>query len=288
MNNNHRRPILPESSLLREQAEDWKARAAALLKAAKALDNGTSAALEKAAVDLRRLERPCLDEHAKVFESHLAHELASRKDRLRHGLREGCAGRGFAALVRSPDPLVLFIDPFTVHVDIDRNQAELRFAELKVGAVEAEAAAILKARAHHVEALNGRDWSAEAYLRLLNRAWRRTEKTAGAEIGDVLFEVACLKQSPMFRKRPTKKLYQDYTKLQFAWDLTRLRRERLLQVDGVRLSIQPATGGSTRNKSGLIWLENGPGRGHWCQTLRFVEATPPPTPLDLSLELPHV
>jgi len=88
-------------------------------------------------------------------------------------------------------------------------------------------------------------------------------------VGDVLPELAFLRQPPAWRREPTPAHAHPYPRVQLAYDLHRLRRDRTLSHAGRRLALAPATGGSRRDKHATLWVEDAEGQGSWMHLLRF-------------------
>ncbi|HJN76225.1 MAG TPA: hypothetical protein QGF58_20015 [Myxococcota bacterium] len=258
---NESTPRLPSSELLRELAAHSKKRARLLLKLADR-KRDDSAEIGRITRDLGQL--PPGSSLVEELGAWLSWEERTRGRRLVQGLTGSCE-------VISRDPLRLRVAPLTVNVDVENNRAELRFAELQLARVPADAERILAAHAELIAALEPGDWSAQGFLRHLLQAWRQRGEGGWAELIEVLPVLALQLQSDAFRRDPTARNFRPYPKVQFAYDLARLRRERCFSVDGWRLSLGPATGSSTRDKRRVFWLEDPRGRGQWHLSLRFVE-----------------
>ena len=201
-------------------------------------------------------------------------ERGGRRERLAVGLKAGCADAGLELLVTSKDPLELRLPPLAARIDVERDRAELYFGLQPVGSTRADASAVLSAHRVAVRALEGHGWDGAAHHRLLRRAWTRLRAETGQdwiELADVLPELALLRQSRAFRVDPVGKRFEPYPKAAFLYDLWRLRRDRCLQADGWRLSLGPATGGSTKDKQRVFFVEDDRGQGQYQLTLRFVK-----------------
>lgn len=249
--------------------------AKALDALAKAVKEGSSRKIEKALTKLQSLEAstPGLSEWLALGRAWLEQESLGRRQKLSAELKASCAAENIEILVLGREPLVLRLPPVTVAMDFAKNKAEIRFAEETLGTCEIESGAILKARKAALTILESSNWNPTAYRSQLFEAWRRAARGSEdwVELTDVLPEIALLVQSRKFRKDPTARNYQPYTRARFAYDLWRLRRDRVLSGDGRRLTLGPATGGSTRDKSRVIFLEDARGAGQYHLTLRFVK-----------------
>lgn len=268
---------LPSRAQLSELAMALRKRSSALASLARAVEGGSPEALARV---LGRFEGvPTGDGTALVEQvrAYLVEEKRSRRRRLAAALRTGCAQVGVDLLVLSQEPLELRLPPVSVRIDTDRNQAQVVFADQVLRRCDANADAILGARGRVVAELEGKGWNPGAYLEHLFEAWRRVRGTGTSdwvEIVDVLPEVAWLRQSKRFRTDPSSSNFSGYPRSQMAYDLWRLRRDRTLAVAGWRLSLGPATGGSTKDKARVLRLEDDRGQGQYHLTLRFVKEEP--------------
>ena len=262
----------PDPKLLAAVAGTVRARAAALTALAKSAANPSSAAVEKALAKLDENEPVELDAILAQVRSWLTEQEQSRRRRLNAELRAACQQAELELLVLAREPLELRLPPISVLVDYERNRAELRFADGVLQRCEVEAGAIMQARKKALDQLEGRHWDAPAFLELLLKAWRRVARGAGGwvELVDVLPELTLLRQDKKFRRDPSARNFKPYPRVCFAYDLWRLRRDRCLSHDGWRLTLGTATGGSTRDKSRVLRLEDERGQGQYHLSLRFV------------------
>lgn len=265
---------LPEAALLpsgREIAELIRQRAAqvAALKAlAKAGTNPPGVA--RAAAALRKAGDEPLGPWVDRLERWVEREPATRGERLARALKEQCLAAGVEIQPLSRDPLELRLAPFLVAVDLARDKASVQYAQTELARARAEAGEILKARQAALKRLEKRPFQPADFLRALHRAWSQVGGGGWQEIGRVLPVMAFEVQDERFRRDPTPQNFTEYGRAQLAYDLMRARRARQLAVDGLRLSLGPATGGSTRDKRQVYWLEDEQGRGQYYLTLRFV------------------
>lgn len=197
-------------------------------------------------------------------------ESVGRRRRLAAELKALCEARGLPLRLVGKEPLELRIPPVAVLLRVDQDLAELHFARQPLETTSAEAGAILAARERAVMELEGEDWQPTVFLRLLLAAWRRADGKGWTDLALVLPELVLLQQNERFRREPTAKNFQPYSRARFCYDLWRLRRDRCLAVDGWRLSLGPATGGSTSDKKRVFWLEDGDGEGQWYLSIRFL------------------
>ncbi len=97
----------------------------------------------------------------------------------------------------------------------------------------------------------------EAFLREVQAAWRAAVARAGGAPGDrppivsVLGEMAAGRQSVKWARDPVKSAYREYTRVQFSFDLGRLRTRR---VDDAELQLTVATRDQTKSASDHLWV----------------------------------
>ncbi len=247
------------------------ARATRILKRARGqLAEPVPKRIDKTAAELSACNLGRVADLADSLAAWVEHEQATRGARLRSDLRAACDARDIPLAVLSRDPLELYLAPVTVSIDVSADRADVSFARIRLSRSRADGAAIAAARDEAVQQLEGESWAPEEFFDQLRRAWTRAGRGDWVELVDVLPELALIKQSAAFRKDPTAKCFQPYPRVQFAYDLWRLRRDRCLGANGWRLTLGSATGGSTRDKSRVLWLEDGRGGGQYHLTLRFV------------------
>ncbi len=264
-------PTLPTFDQVSEGLEALSRATRSLKNTRKLLDEPVPARVGRAVEDLASCDLGRVTRVAEDLAAWVEHERETRGNRLRADLREAGEEHGFRAAVLSRDPLELFLAPITVRIDVDRDRADLYFGRVRLSSCRADGWLIAGARAGVLHDLEGDGWQPEAFLARLREAWTRAGVDGWAELVDVLPEVALLGQPPAFRKDPTSGRFVPYPRVQFAYDLWRLRRDRCLAADGWRLTLGTATGGSTRDKSRVVWLEDGRGGGQYHLSLRFVK-----------------
>src|SRR5262249_61622283 len=67
---------------------------------------------------------------------------------------------------------------------------------------------------------------------------------------------------PEVTRMLTRSRRRSYPRAQFAFDLARLRRERHLHHDGLRIDLEVATGGAAVQRRTVVWLEDEVGTRH--------------------------
>jgi hypothetical protein len=262
----------PRAADLIDCANRLKKEAAALAVVASALRKGSSGPLQKV---LGRIG-PVLDAEALELVAGvrrwLEAEPRNRRHRLATELRNACVDRGIELIVLGREPLEIRLCPVSAHIDVDANKVEIRFADQPLARGDATAESIMKARQKALDLLEARAWDPQAFHGQLREAWKRGggESTRWVEVSDVLPELTLLLQGRKFRRDPSARNFEPYPKARFAYDLWRLRRDQQLSQNGWRLTLAPATGSSTKDKSRVIRLEDASGQGQYHLQLAFI------------------
>ncbi len=264
---------LPDTETLRDAARRLKQQAR--LVDALAAAGGDRHALRKTRQQLAKVGEVDLAAPLAAVDTWLEEEAATRRSRLARQLRDRCAQEGIELEVITRDPLELRLPPLGVQVDVDADRADLVFGRHRLARVTADADAVMAARQEVLAELDAHGWDPAAFHRALRTAWSRTAGSRAPgegykELLDIFPQLVLALQSARFLDDPTARNLRPYSKAAFCYDLWRLRRDRSLLVDGWRLSLGSATGGSTRDKKRVFWLEDDQGRGQYFLTLRFV------------------
>ena len=190
------------------------------------------------------------------------HEERQRPLRLGRELREAATLHEIPCEPLTSDPPTYRLAPLTVEFQYARGTARLEYARLPLAECPLDAAHIVSLHQRLVADLEG-PFDPEEYLRCLFRAYRRRlevcQLSAGERVDlvDVLPELTLLLQPESFQREPSKENFRAYGKVRFAFDLARLRRSGKLDYKGFRLTLGSATVGSTRDKSRVLFLEEG-------------------------------
>jgi hypothetical protein len=193
------------------------------------------------------------------------------------GLRAALAERGYALSGQFP---TLRVGLYTVKLDFDAGTAAIFWGPEVEGIrtrIPLASALIAAAVAEFDQRLQGGEFSAETYLALLLRAYLRARpvgpaaEAARVRLTAVLPEVALLLQPKKFGVNPVRANFRDYSRVQFGFDLFRLRRRDALIAGGQRLQLTVATFDSTTEKARALWVpDNEQGEGTYFSYLSFV------------------
>lgn len=210
-----------------------------------------------------------------LIKGRLEERIALAAKALGEDLALHCKARGLKMRVISKDgPIDLRIAPFGIVIDRTKGQAVIKFAREVLEKTPAEADAIMVGYDAAYRQLDG-PFDADEFHRHCLRGWQAARAATGArtervEITDFLPYLALQRQEKKFFRDPRQKTFRDYTRVQFAWDVLRLRQARKFVVDGWRLNIGAASGTSATDKKRVIFMEDENGQGEYKLTVYFV------------------
>ncbi len=202
-------------------------------------------------------------------------EKARREETFQRRMTELVEAQGVSVRLETRDPLLLRIPPLAVEVDLDKNAAKFLFGRIVVAKSTADPEAILAHREQAVRRLE-QGFDSKAFFDELHEAYlaeaRRKEARPGdwVELSPVLCQLAIARQSDAFRCDPISKNFRPFGKVRFLYWLHLLKKGAGLTKDGRRLVLGAATGGSTRNKRRVFFVEDGDGNGSYHLTIRFL------------------
>jgi len=192
-------------------------------------------------------------------------------------LHENAEKEGLECKMITSEPMEFSLPPFTVTVNLDQNIAHLNYARLPLEEMPAKPERIIAGCGKNLTMLE-KGWSSERFFDALHEAYQIRlfkEKTRLGErlpLTALIPYVALSFQGEKFLSDPVAGNYRPYGRVQMAYDLSRLRRTGLLQRNGWRVNLGAATGSSTRDKKGVLYIEDNPGQGQYYLTIWFSPA----------------
>lgn len=209
-----------------------------------------------------------------LLKENLEQRIAKNEEGLGRDLGLICTARGLKMRVLSrEEPVEIRIPPFGIVIDRKKGEARIQFAREVIERMPAEADAIMDGYDAALSRLDG-PFDAETFLGHCLCAWQAARAATAAkgdrvEVTDFLPYLALQRQEQKFYRDPTQKSFRDYTRVQFAWDVMRLREARMFVCDGWRLNIGAASGTSASNKARVIFMEDENGQGEYKLTVYF-------------------
>lgn len=192
-------------------------------------------------------------------------------------LNENAENQGLTCKMITSEPMEFSLPPFTVAVNLDQNIARINYARLALEELPALPDQITAACRKNLKMLE-KGWSSEQFFDALYDAYRiqlfekKSRQGERLVFTDLIPYVALSFQSEKFRSDPVAGNYRPYGRVRMAYDFSRLRRNGLLQRNGWRVNLGAATGSSTRNKKGVLYIEESPGQGQYYLTVWFSPA----------------
>lgn len=188
-------------------------------------------------------------------------------------LKEECERHSLHCEVLGQSPPSFRIGLYVAEVSFAKSKVSLELARQSVATCGLNASEIVAVCLNSSTKLDT-PFDGSDFVEKLFRAYRRRLEMTQAQPGervdlaDVWPELSLLMQAPDFYRDPTPQRFREYTRLQFSYDLMRLRKSAKLEFKGFRLTLGTATVGSTKDKSRVFFLEEG-GRGQYYLTLSF-------------------
>lgn len=210
-------------------------------------------------------------------------EAAEADQRERAGIRRSefgrllkeCAGnKAMICRLITTDPMEFSVEPFTVVVTLEQNLASILYARQPLEEVPAKPERIIASVEKNLKTLEA-GWASERFFDALYKAYemclfdRKAPKGERVPVVGLLAYVALSFQSDKFRADPRSANYRAYGRVQMTYDLSKLRRNGLLQRNGRRLNLGTATGASTQDKKGVLYVEESPGQGQYYLSIWF-------------------
>jgi len=202
---------------------------------------------------------------------------SARKVKFGRMLNESAESQGLTCKMITTEPMEFSLPPFTVGVNLDQNLAQINYARLALEELQARPDQITAAHQKNLKRLET-GWSSEQFFDALYDAYRmqlfekKGRQGERVVLADLLACVALSFQSDKFLSDPVAGNYRAYGRVRMAYDLSKLRRNGLLERNGQRLNLGTATGSSTRNKKGVLYIEESPGQGQYYLSIWFSPA----------------
>jgi hypothetical protein len=198
-------------------------------------------------------------------------------------LREACTQRGLKLnVVRREEPPELRVVPLSLVLDLQRSRATWQFAREPLREVDLEVGAVLQTYDQLLSELERKGFEPGEFHTRCYRAYREALFTLGKQPGErVEFEhflprLALQLQQRAFLRSPRQRLFREYSRAHFAYDVWRLRRAGRLIHNGWRLNLGVATGDTARQPERVIYFEDGEGNGEYKLNIFFTQAEVPP------------
>ncbi len=169
---------------------------------------------------------------------------------------------------------VLYTGFYRIETDFYQGKALIFFGPDKIGRFLLTPEGIAESIFNIHEGLRKNSVKEEDFIKNLFQAWNMScyiLKREKVPITHCLVRFAIISQKRQFYESPSRHNYRDYSRFQFAYDLYRLRKSGVKEIDGKELSLVSSTFDATRKKIDYIWVptnENGEGINYSYITFR--------------------
>lgn len=172
------------------------------------------------------------------------------------------------------NPLVIYVHPLTLEVQFGQMKSTWTYAHEPLQTVSLDPGEIMDAHKMLLETFRASRVDSQHFWSLLKMAYDmvliKKSEAAGARIDivELLTPLAWLWPNSI----ATKKTPASLPRYLLAYQLQKLRADGLLSNNGWRLELGTATGGSTRNKSNVLFVPMGHSEGQYYLSLCFKQA----------------
>lgn len=268
-------PLLPG---LRREAKLLTAQATALKDAAAALRAEVVDVIKLghavAALRAGKLPDPAVAALLPQLEEELEQGQRALGDTFGLALRHALAERGVELAGRPPR---FEIGPFELAADFVSRSAALSYGKtLVVRRVPLSVEAAVRVYEREAKAIMGRGEDGAKWIEQLYAAWETVRRRRGgaeprANIVECYYELVLLRQPRGFRSAPSKQLFADYTRAQFAYDFYQFTGREPVTHKGLRAFGTGATKSQTDSVERSIWIVEGdsPHDGRYIADVKF-------------------
>lgn len=270
------RKLADESAALAKDLDRTKK----VLEAVAGNDVVTDPALRKRCVkqltELEGRSLPAFGEFKTSFEAWAKQSLLAFRQSFLDEFLARCQEEGIEARRIGDQPPVYDIGGLTLTIDFDKQQGTLSYAREVLAKPALVGEEILAERVRLIEEL-GNAWpGAEVFHAACLAAYRARSARKGVRLGERIDLVDLLTELGLeYVERGIWSQLRPLTRPELAFCLDQLARAGSLEVGGLRLELGSATGGTTKDKKRVLFLEAGMGGGQYYLSLRFVQMQAP-------------
>ncbi|MBQ9396446.1 MAG: hypothetical protein IJU23_13160 [Proteobacteria bacterium] len=176
--------------------------------------------------------------------------------------------------VISDNPLVIYVHPLTLEVQFGQMKSTWTYAHEQLQTASLDPGEIMDAHKMLIETFRASRIDSQHFWECLKMAYdmvlMKNSEHAGAciDIVELLQPLAWLWPNQVAMKKSPANL----PRYLLAYQLQKLRADGLLSHKGWRLELGTATGGSTRNKSNVLFVPMGASEGQYYLSLCFKQA----------------
>lgn len=152
---------------------------------------------------------------------------------------------------------VLYSGFYRIKVDFIAKKVDIMFGPEKIGGCALSPEEIVTKLQKIDGELKKNSVPEGEFIDKLFWGWRRASLLLQKErvlITTVLTELALLLQKKQFYENPSRRNYKEYPRYQFAYDIYRLRKKDIKEIEGKELHLIASTFDATRKRIDYIWI----------------------------------
>ncbi len=174
----------------------------------------------------------------------------------------------------SDNPLVIYVHPLTLEVNFETAKAKWTYAHEDMATTSLDPKEIMSVHADLLNTFRALRIESSQFFGICHMAYQMALIRNGLKIGDRVDIVELLAPlSWLWPDTPSsKKSAFQLPRYLLAYQLQKLRGDKMLQANGLRLDLGAATGGTTRNKSNVLYVPQGATEGQYYLTICFRSA----------------
>lgn len=176
--------------------------------------------------------------------------------------------------ILSDSPLVIYIHPLTLEVNFEAAKAKWTYAREELVTTSLDAKEIMSAHAEILESFRATRIDSAQFFTACKMAYEMTLIKRGLKQGErvdiveLLTPIAWLWPEPQCGKKGMTQLPRHI----MAYQLQKLRAEKMISQNGIRVDLGAATGGTTRNKANVLYVPHSSTDGQYYLSICFREA----------------
>lgn len=176
----------------------------------------------------------------------------------------------------SDNPLTLYLHPLTLTVDFEHASADFSYARQSIQTVALDPKEIRDARLAIVENFKAMRVDSKTFFKRIHTAYQmlllKEERRDGerVQIVDLIEPISWLWADSSNKKSSRSQI----PKYLLAYQIQKLRNDKLLEYQGIRMDLGAATGGTTRNKNNVIYIPHSQSEGQYYLSICFNHTHP--------------
>ena len=186
------------------------------------------------------------------------------------GLTERVANPAHMKLV-SDNPLVIYVHPLTLEVQFDACKATWTYAHEALDTTSLDPDEIMAAHAARLDIFRATRIDSAHFFSLCRQAYEMAIIKNNLKSGDRVDLVDLLTPLAWLwpAEQSSKKAFSPLPKYILAYQLQKLRSDKMLQNNGFRIDLGAATGGTTRNKNNVLYIPHSSIEGQYYLSICF-------------------